>query len=292
MSIHHLASNTSTTRIAAARFERRVDVWDVATTTRVGSFQTILDYGGQRLAIRPDGRQIVAGAYTRNGVACYDAVSGALQWNRKDLKRVQYLAYSADGYRVLCAADGGPARALDADTGGDVARWRGTTELVESPFQPWLLLHRKNLDVTSFTGELVARIPRETFAALDVAFAPEHLAISESGGAVRCFHLPSGRCLWRYAPPQGHHVLQLAALATRNRFAGVIWPYKQGGPKRLVHFRDDGRPEVIAILGTVPETTFVESLGVIVLSDGRVVDVASGDARDRLPFEDARAPGA
>ena len=129
--MRHLAANDSTSRVAVAAFESDVAIWDVGTGQRITSFQTILDFGGRRLAVDPAGEFCVAGAYDRDGLACYNATTGNLIWQRTDLKRVQHVAYSVDGARVHCGLEGGPARALDSRTGAEVGRWRGAAQVVD-----------------------------------------------------------------------------------------------------------------------------------------------------------------
>ena len=96
------------------------------------------------------------------------------------------------------------------------------------------MIHRRDLESRSRTGDVLAKIPRETFATLDTKFAPGYVVISESGGPVRAFEMPSGRMVWRYEPPLGHHVLRLGVVSSSGKIAGVLYPYQQGGPKQLV----------------------------------------------------------
>ena len=49
--IQHLASSRTGDCVAAAEFEELARIWDVRTFRHVSSFKTILDFGGQRLAI-------------------------------------------------------------------------------------------------------------------------------------------------------------------------------------------------------------------------------------------------
>src|SRR5207248_2897310 len=84
MLIRHLATSWSGSVIAAAEFERTVHVWDVAELRHLTTFPTIMDFGGTRLAITPDGKNCVAAAYHVEGVAAYAAPDGTEVWRRKD----------------------------------------------------------------------------------------------------------------------------------------------------------------------------------------------------------------
>src|SRR5580693_1986124 len=88
--------------IAAASFlETRVQIWSWKTSQLLGEFETILDLGGQRLALTPNGRMCIAGSY-RHGLAAYSVTDGHLLWHRKDLRKVQLVNLSASGSEIYC----------------------------------------------------------------------------------------------------------------------------------------------------------------------------------------------
>src|SRR5689334_2488504 len=134
--IRHLAAASMTERIAAARFEREVAIWDLSTRQRTSAFDTVLDFGGRRLALTPDGSRCIAGAYSRRGIACYNASNGGLVWRRPDLTGVQYISVSPDGKRVFCGFGTGPCVVLDVESGETLERWRGVRRVIGSPFMP------------------------------------------------------------------------------------------------------------------------------------------------------------
>lgn len=123
--IRHLAASHAGPRAAAATFQSEVEIWDIASGQRVSAFDTVLDFGGRRLAIGPDGDWCVAAAYHVHGIACYDTASGAERWRRKDLKKCQYVGVSCDGRRIYCCFDERPCFVLDASTGETLESLRG-----------------------------------------------------------------------------------------------------------------------------------------------------------------------
>jgi len=282
-----LAAAESAPRVVAAEFEHRVVVWDLSTSTRVSSFDTILDFGGSRLVLSPDGSRCIAGAYHRHGIACYHADTGRLIWQRKDLKKLQYLTLSANGERAFCGLGTGPCAVLDIATGTDIERWRGVRRVLESQFQPWLLLDKPNrdLEVREFTGKTIARFPRETFGMLAAVFGPTTICLSESGGPVRVLDPLRQLELWRYTPAKGAHVLGVSYVEALASFVGVEWPFERGGPKRLLAWEQPHSPRVVADLGTVPEFAFNAAGRQLLLSDGRLIDTSNGALLNHLPFE-------
>jgi hypothetical protein len=58
--VTELAAAEQSPHVAAALFERTVEIWDLQTGKRISSLDTILSIGGERLALHPNGRQCVA----------------------------------------------------------------------------------------------------------------------------------------------------------------------------------------------------------------------------------------
>lgn len=93
--------------VAAARLELlasgdtdpTVEVWEINPPHLRSSIQTVLDSGGDRLALCGDALTplVVTGAWARHGICGYDEKSGRRLWQRKDLKRVQMLAPAIEG---------------------------------------------------------------------------------------------------------------------------------------------------------------------------------------------------
>ena len=95
MQVRHIAIARARPVAALAAFESQVAIWDLQTLRRTIEFETVLDFGGRRLALSSDGSCCIAGAYNRDGVAAYDTNTGRVLWSRRDLKKVQYVSFSA-----------------------------------------------------------------------------------------------------------------------------------------------------------------------------------------------------
>ena len=67
----------------------RLDIWDVAATDRIGSFDSSLSPFGGRLALADieDSPIVIAGAWGVPGVRAYDPSTGDVLWERRDLVR-------------------------------------------------------------------------------------------------------------------------------------------------------------------------------------------------------------
>src|SRR5262245_36008461 len=228
IAIRHVVPSSSTSRVVLGAFEHRVEIWDVIARRLVGTFATISDFGGSRIALSDELDLLVAGAYQRHGLVAYCPKRGVVLWARKELKKVQSLSFSTDGTRLYCGREGFPCEVIDAKSGDTVTQLRGTRTVVESPWEPIRLHDRRKPAVEDLQGKKLFSLPRLSFAFLDVAFAPGRLLVTESGGPVRCFSTQSGAELWRFLPNTGAHVLHLAYRSHDDSVVGVEWPYEHG----------------------------------------------------------------
>jgi WD40 repeat protein len=289
--IRHLCAPYEGPRIAGAEFESTVYVWDLKARQRISTFETPLDYGGHRLAINPRGDICAVASYTLGGLACYATDSGEVICVRDDLKKLQRVTYSPDGRLLYCGSETGPFTVLDAETGASLAKYPSTDEVFRSPYQPVELLSKRRkgpVELRVVGGKRIATPPRATFAILDIAFGPDRLCMSESGGPVRCLETEAGAELWRYTPRPGRHVLELAYTPKAMAFFGVEWPYMKGGAKRLLRFDPkSGKPTLVATIEKpCAEEVFCSRGEVLLTTEGELVDVVTGVTKKafRFPF--------
>jgi hypothetical protein len=264
-------------RVACGAFERKVDVWQIEPARRLSSFETVLDFGGHRLALSDDGQILVAAAYHDHGVAAYRVETGEALWHRRDIKHAQRLSLSHHSAELYVASDDQPCLVLSLKTGATVAKLRGVRGITESRTGDIAFIDCSRPVVVE--GRLRTRlfpVPRTTFAFLAVAFGPRQFVSTESAGAVRCFDVPSGRTAWTFAPSPGVHCLDLAYSSTRAAFVGVVWPYQHGGDSLLVAFDESGAASTVRRLGNAHATCFILDGAWLMTSEGRLVDVRSG----------------
>jgi hypothetical protein len=284
--------------IAAALFERTVQIWDWNLGERIAEFDTVFEHGGHRLALNPKGDCCVAASWKkgkRGGVVCYEARSGDTIWHRPDLRRVQGLRFSVSGDAVWCEVEGGPVQRLDSRTGATVAAMRAVRDVVDSPYSGHLLEVRVAHFVIKGVKDL--RIPRLTFGLLDAAFSLTALCLSEpadclnkSPGVVRCLECDTANERWRYQAPSGRHVLWISYRPDDSCFYGVQWDYERGGPVTLVRFSEEsGASTEICRLNSFADSCCFAG-GVVVTSAGDVVSVSEGKTLRQLPFPQCDYP--
>ncbi len=285
--IRHLSTSYDGTVIAAAEFEHHVQIWDIESHTRIAEFETTLDFGGRRLAISRDGKSCAVGAYRVHGVALYDTESGMELWRRKDLKKVQNIRASIDGNRLWCGFEGKAFQPLNINTGLSKSSLRGVKDIFESVYDDLLVVDRKGRDfkLVDCDDKQVATVPRTTFAALDFAFAPQKIAVSESGGSINCYDISCGERLWEHNPGNGVHALDLAYNEDSGTFVAITWPYQEGGEHQLVNLQAETGESVCAFpIDGSHEFAFCSKGSTLISSDGKLRDTATGEMQGVLRF--------
>lgn len=285
--IRHLACSYDGQIIAAAEFERFVQIWDLQAQRRLAAFGTTLDFGGTRFAISRNGKYCVAGAYNVQGIALYSTENGDELWRRKDLKKVQMIRISNDDQQILCGFEGKSFESLSLKTGQSKSSLRGIQDMVQSVYDECILIDRKGNDykLVNAANKQIAVIPRATFAALDFAFGPHKLCVSESGGTVRCFDTTNGEMVWEYNPGRGVHALRLGYNDSSHLFVAITWPYAKGGEYQLVTITP-GTGQVATVAAISGSHTFEFCLkgSSLLSSDGKIRDTTTGVVNATLDF--------
>ncbi len=273
-------------RLAAGLFEKSVSVWDINTCERLSEFDTVLDFGGRRLALAGGGSVCIAASYHDAGIAGYDVASGDVIWHRKDVRHPQFLTLSPDENRVYVGVERGTSVALDVATGADVEHLRGVRRVWESSFEPLRLLDKPRPELKDTETGRVCDFGRDTFAILDAAFGPGVLCVAENGGPIRLRESASGWERWRLKPAAGIHVLRVGYSTTHQVLWSIEWPFVHGGPKSLVCFNLDGRRLVEYNLGEPLEVESCLAGDAVITSEGKLIDISTGHTIRRLRFSD------
>ena len=283
MQVRHIAIARDAPVAALAAFKSRVAMWDLEALRRTIEFDTVLDFGGRRLTLSPDGSRCIAAAYIRYGLAAYDTNTGMLSWSRRDLKKPQHVTFSADGTAVYCGFDRRACHVLDARSGNTLRTIRGVRRIWTSELHA-AELHDANRPMLHWRPDhSPVPIARTTFAFLDVTFGPTAMCTSESGGPVRCFD-ERGRELWRTPMRAGEHVLTLSYSSAARAFFGVAWPFQHGGQRVLCRFDElSGRRATVAIIGDCAVAAFFRHGECLLTSGGAIIDTATGRMTAQLP---------
>jgi hypothetical protein len=75
--IRELALSEESGLLAAAFFDKRIQIWSWKTGELLGDFKTVYSFGGHRLLLTADGSICIAAGWGR-GLAAYSAPDGTL----------------------------------------------------------------------------------------------------------------------------------------------------------------------------------------------------------------------
>ena len=285
--IRELSAAKNAPWIAAAFFEETIQIWDLATSEQISEFESVFSLGGgDRLTLHPEGETCVAAAWNKGrqgGVACYDAAEGTLRWHREDLMQTQFARFSLDGRTLRVGVEAGPLQVLEAATGMTIDKFAGIKAVFNNPYSNVRLLETRKRGYF-LQGTNKVRIPNLSFALLDVAFSPNRVCVSESGGPVRCLDCDSGLELWRYDPPRHSHVLRLRYRPADQLFYGVQWEYETGASRALISFAgEDGQGSELCQLDSWYEEFCLDG-DAVVTSKGDLISTADGAIKGHLAF--------
>jgi hypothetical protein len=283
----HFALSRDGSIIAAGEFEKKVHIYDIGKYHKISEFQTILSYGGKRLALSHEGSLCIAATFYRHGIACYSTMDGSTLWQRKDVKKVQEIAVSSDGKRLYCDVNIQTCTVLDIQTGETVEKIRRAKMVYDSKYNPVQFhIGKKKHAIKNMETDEVFSIKKETFALLHSAFGPDQLCLSESTGAVRCISTKDGLEIWRYKPPEGNHILGLIYSENDKYFYGIEWPFKKGGESILLRFGNSKyKADDILSIKSKAVFIFVPNLNVLVMSNGMIIDLKKGKIIREFVFE-------
>jgi outer membrane protein assembly factor BamB len=287
--VRHIATSWNGERVAVGAFERRVAIWDIVVCRKVSEFDTILDFGGKRLAIPSDGRHVIAGAYHRYGIACYETDTGALLWQRKDLKKVQYMSVAMDDRVVFCGFEIGTACALDIGTGEVTGTMRSVKQVFVSPFETLLLIEKKSgpAELRCLRREGRGAIERTSFAFLGAAFSHESLLTTEANGPLRCIRTSDVAELWRLTPDSGWFAGDVAFYEKANLYLAIVGTPQRTGSNVLFQIdATSGKLHEKVTVPDSPEYGFCRRGSLLLTWDGSLMETATGRIINKLEFPD------
>jgi hypothetical protein len=266
--------------VALGEFEVTVHVCRLSPAAVEATVETVLSFGGDRLALCSDGDSliVVAGAWERHGVCGYDPATGARMWQRKDLKRAGPLSPAGDGSLVAAAVSERAMQVLDARTGESVAKVRGADSLRQSPFASLAVTgwYRQLALLESDAWSRLWTAPVEGFALLGMAFAPDGVAASDSGdvGFVYAFDL-NGRERWRYRLPPETLCWALGFDEDSSEWLGLAHHVNRRTPDALLRWSRDGAVRAKRDLAPVTAAAFVRG-GHFLVTNRHIMDARSG----------------
>ena len=293
--IRHIAPAAASDRLfLTAEFEHRVRMWSFADHSLTAELETVLDFGGQRLALCGSETPIVvAAAWERHGICGY-APDGTRLWQRKDLRQPQHISPVAGGALVVACFDQRPLHVLDAESGETVVTVRAVRRFYDSRFADVGLGEVYGHVVLVGTDDWKVRwkAPIDGFATLSAAAGPGAFAVgdvvsfdADGRSSVSCRDL-TGEMLWRWSCPPEVNCPALAWDDAGCEWVGVLNHVNNKRPDTLVRWSADGDVLAERPLALFAEYAFLPGGRHLVTSDGAVRETREGSVVWELPNTD------
>jgi hypothetical protein len=284
--IRELAASNNPKWIAAALFQKTIQIWDVESRQKIGEFPAEFCTGARNLALAPSGGILVTGLSTEHGkIAAYEVPSGRKIWEQR-LVYPRSLRFHPSGESILCTINNQSVLRLEVYTGNIVEVMDGTEEYIEEPSGDAL---RVPLQGASNPIRIVGKnstfnIDRLSLAMLAARFSPQSVCLSEANGIVRCFSRVDGNLQWAFEPGAGSHLLRLHYSQKTNSFFGILWNFEKGGPRSLLRF--DARSGVLERICEFDswEEVFLDTADQMITSAGEIRELSNGMLVGRLAF--------
>ena len=234
--IRQIAASRDGTRAAAAFFSSTVQIWDLDAAECATQFQSVLDFGGHRLDLSPDGSRCVVASWRGGsdaGVACHDTMTGFQLWHRPDVMETQHISFCLKQLGIWCIADSGAAIRIDDSNGKTLEERRGIERIIESPYFDHRLVERHRGGYVLEGPERVL-LPKNSFALLDAAIGLDEVCIAEPRAPLRCLRL-SGEERWRFDIGPGRQFVRVWFSSAQSRFFALATSLGSG-PTAIVAF--------------------------------------------------------
>lgn len=279
--------------IAYGHLDATIEVWDCQRGRMISRFQGVHDFGGSRLAMSPDGKRVVAAAYDKLGVRCYDADSGREVWRSPRWTGCQRVGISHDAKRVVASFEWSGARFLDARNGQLVLRSPTAIAAYPSPctnhsieLRDRIILCSPNRDIAQL-GEMRI-LHAVAFSKSLVLCSPTNLNPWQDTNHVLCASLKSGRERWRFEVEDGGGFLGLACSRKKGAVLAIQYAPERGVFHRAYWLNEQTGTMLRSVDLQCPEPSLryviVRDASRVIFDTGYVVDTTNGRVIGHLEF--------
>lgn len=282
-----ISTTHSGDRFAVAEFEKRIQIWDLASGL-LRIIETDFDFSGKRLSISSSGKYLTVGSYDKNSITTYSVDTGEILWIRRDLKRcrtVKHYGYSTES--IFVTLERQATHILSADTGEILQKVIGVRGLWELESQTHNVTEKHDqINLVDKKFRKIRSSSKKTFSILDTTFSTDRIFVSYSGGPLQSIDLTSFKPTWTNNPI-GHY-LNLGFNPLNNKVHGIRWDYEKGSNKFLsVINYETGKIENEFDLGDILKHLFMKQGKYLLTSTGRLISTTDGKTIKEFDFKNS-----
>lgn len=268
---HIFASEKSNNLFVTAEYDEKVTIWSLKNKTKINEIKTNLDFGGERVLIIEEPNPIViTGSYDKYGVTAYNALNGKKLWERKDLKKNQFLTIIKEGNkeRIGVGFDKKPFELLELETGKTLKKYEDVSKIFKKNESSVAILKMQNkLKIINLKND-------ENVFENEISF--ENLILKKDGYILNTQYSiisfnNNNQCEWEYKVPKNHIIHKLSWNEKTSSCLFVMWNYEEGGSKILGKIDKKGCIFEKNQIGEIWEQYFMDSGKLIITSNGEVL---------------------
>jgi len=278
--MRHIATARDSSVFLTAEFEDKIYSWDLNTYERISEFNSVLDFGGQRLAISGDGTKCVAASYSGRGISMYDVSSGSEIWCRKDIKKIQFITFDSLNETLYVGVEDMPLLILKLSDGEDEGKMKSITEVYFDLLSSkrLLLKGRRTIILDDFC------ITSPTFAFLDIQGVGKGIVMSAVSNDLMYYDYNENTITWRISPKDNEHFIKIAFSEKNKIIYAVLYKYNE--PRKPPYYllyaisKLDGAIQFVYPLPTEAcEFGFAQKATRLICSCGDVFDISLSEPK-------------
>jgi len=282
--IHHITvPHQGNDLFVTAEFEKNVSLWSLQDKAKLNDINTVLSYGGNRLAILLTSSPVIVAGSWDDGVQAYDGISKNILWTRNDLREVQYVIDISNQklQRVGVIAENNIFYLLNGETGKEIEKINKIETLFRSPLMPFYLTsYKQKVSLLNPHFELVWQKPMNSFSLLNAAFSENQIVYSEAGGSVYCNDL-SGNQIWFFKPENDWHVIHLVWNPISQSWFAVNKDCNSPDSLQLFEVKINGDVRLKFDIKAY-EVAFFPNGEYLITSNGSIISTCSGNVEWRF----------
>lgn len=180
------------------------------------------------MAISDNGKFCAAAAYNRFGVTLYDAKSGEIIWNIKEIKHIQRIRFTGNDENLSVSNNENQTFVLDLADGKIISKINGARNIIYNKYGSDLIMNDYYIKYNNYRIE-----PKKEKLILGVCCLPNGFACSTVGEGLYVYNT-EGLLMWKADNNKNEHFVSISYLKKYNYVCGIV--YKYSSPRTTPYY--------------------------------------------------------